>query len=364
MSHRANRTCPVNNMIDGSRDQSRRMTLVDGLRGLAALSIVLPHATEIFHQTLQQHGWKSETVFRVEIYATASVQIFFTLSGFVIAYTLRHARVTPAVFGRFLLRRVIRLDPPYWVSILLSALTIVFLAGPGHHRAALPSASLVLAHLAYLQDILGFGEPINHIFWTLCIEIQMYLAFSATIGLLQWIRVAYRPVLTVGFILCLGWPMGIFSSPFRRFFLADEYCFLAGAVAWWVTERSIPRWMLMAVGGAFMAASISRNGDYKIWAVFATAALLIVAGRMDTLCTWFSSKPLQFLGSISYGLYLVHDPIIRLTLPLQQRLGLTSMPAALATLLFVYVASFAVAYALRVTVEMPSIQLSHKLKRN
>src|SRR5690349_21798798 len=44
--------------------------------------------------------------------------IFFALSGFVIARSVRHATVTPSYLVRFALRRSIRLDPPYWASIL------------------------------------------------------------------------------------------------------------------------------------------------------------------------------------------------------------------------------------------------------
>jgi peptidoglycan/LPS O-acetylase OafA/YrhL len=301
-------------------------------------------------------------IFNTRVYATAGVQVFFVLSGFVIAYILRNEKITPVSFGRFLLRRATRLDPPYWVAILLSSSVIVFLAGPGHRLAAVPSPRLILAHLFYLQDILGYGEPIDHIYWTLCIEIQMYLVFCALLGLLQAFRLPFRAVLGVGLIFSLAWPVGFFQSPVQRFFLDHEYCFLAGAVAWWTVERSIPRWITMAVTGAFLAASFSRVGDYKIWVTFTTALLLVTSGRLGTLSTWLSSRPLQFLGSISYGLYLVHDPIIALTLHAQHRLAFNSTTDAVFLLFFIYLASFTVAYALRRFVEIPSIRLSHEFK--
>jgi peptidoglycan/LPS O-acetylase OafA/YrhL len=141
-----------------------------------------------------------------------------------------------------------------------------------------------------------------------------------------------------------------------------EYCFLAGAVAWWSVERSIPRWMTIAVFGALLAASVSRDGDYKIWVTFATAIALFTAGMLGTLYTWLGSRPLQFLGGISYGLYLVHEPVIALTLHAQRRLALTSTTDAVFIVLFVYLASIMIAYALRRFVEIPSIRLSHKLK--
>jgi peptidoglycan/LPS O-acetylase OafA/YrhL len=122
--------------------------------------------------------------------------------------------------------------------------------------------------------------------------------------------------------------------------------------------------MTIAAAGAFLAVSVSRYGDYKIWITFGTAILLVTAGMLGTLYTWLSSRPLQVVGSISYGLYLVHDPVIALTLPAQRRLGLTSTADSLLVLLFIYLASFAVAYTVRRLVEIPSIRLSHKLKRS
>ena len=341
--------------------QTRRMVFVDGLRGLAALCIVLPHAWEFFLVPIRHPGWQYNLVFDMRLYGTVSVQIFFVLSGFVIAYSLRDADLTAASFGRFLLRRSIRLDPPYWVSIVLYCSAHVAIAGTGHRFAALPSTRVLAAHLFYLQDILGYGEPIGHIFWTLCIEIQMYVVFAASIGLLQKMRLPYRPVLTLAAVLCLGWPLGFFPCPILRFFPASEYCFLAGSVAWWWTERSIPRWMLFTVVGCFFAASFTHN-DFQLWGTCLAMMLLVVAGSLGTLYTWLGSRPLQFLGAVSYSVYLVHEPVVALIGPVQRRLGFTSTGNAVLVLLLTYLISLTVAYAIHRWVEVPSIRLSHKLK--
>jgi peptidoglycan/LPS O-acetylase OafA/YrhL len=341
---------------------ARRMIFVDGLRGLAALSIVFAHTADIFRATTLSNTPLGRFIFTSRFYAIESVQVFFVLSGFVIAYTLRQARLTPLAFGRFLLRRSIRLDPPYWVSIGLSLGVLALLAKPGHRLEALPGMPVIFAHLFYLQDLLGYGEHINHIFWTLAVEIQMYLVFGLAICILQAIRLPYRPVLVLAFIVTLGWPLGCFSSPMRRCFIANEYCFLSGAVACWAVERSIPRWMTVAAFGLFLAISVSRVGDYHTWTTLITAMLLIAAGRLGTLHTWMSSRPFQFLGAISYGLYLVHDPIIQVIAPLQHLLGLTSPAATCVVLLFAYLCCFAAAYMIRRLVEIPSIRFSHMLK--
>jgi peptidoglycan/LPS O-acetylase OafA/YrhL len=339
------------------------MVFIDGLRGLAALSIVLVHSEPIFHATTLRNDRLADLLYTLRHYSLESVQVFFVLSGFVIAYTLRNATLTPLTFGRFFLRRVIRLDPPYWVSIALSSLTLYILAVAHHHPATFPSPGLVLAHLFYLQDLLGYGEPINHIYWTLCVEIQMYLFFALMICVLQSLRLQYRSILTLGLIVSLGWPLGWFHLPPVRTFLPQEYCFLSGAVAWWTLEKSLPRWLIFAAAGAFLAVSICPVGDYHLWVVFALAILLVFAGMCGTLYTWLGSPMLQFLGSVSYGLYLLHDPVIQLSLLAQRQLHFTYPAGEFTTLTLVYAISIAVAYALRQGVELPSIRFSHRLKR-
>ena len=102
-------------------DSTARFGFIDNLRGLAAIWVVLIHLVP----------WKSDAAQSVALgpicwllawpaeYGRQGVTIFFVISGFVIARSLRRGRVTPRFFGNFVLRRSIRLDPPYWVSIAL-----------------------------------------------------------------------------------------------------------------------------------------------------------------------------------------------------------------------------------------------------
>jgi peptidoglycan/LPS O-acetylase OafA/YrhL len=93
--------------------------------------------------------------------------------------------------------------------------------------------------------------------------------------------------------------------------------------------------------------------------------VLVTAGLRGTgggIYSWLGSRPFQFLGGISYGLYLAHDPVIQLMLPVQRHFGLTSTTGAFCMLPVVYVLSIALAYLIRRFIEVPSIRLSHKLK--
>src|ERR1700722_5425426 len=98
-----------------------RFPFVDVLRGVAASAVVFFHAaegghiTELFEkappgiQTLLRHG-------------DFGVAIFFVLSGFVIAHSLRTEQLTAPGALSFILKRSIRLDPPYWAAIAVAIL--------------------------------------------------------------------------------------------------------------------------------------------------------------------------------------------------------------------------------------------------
>ncbi len=95
-----------------------RSTYIDALRGIAAFSVACYH--------INRYGplWEPASRFIPGLFqfwfdlGWMGVQVFFVISGFVIAYSVRNARVTPGYLANYALRRSIRLDPPYWTTIL------------------------------------------------------------------------------------------------------------------------------------------------------------------------------------------------------------------------------------------------------
>jgi peptidoglycan/LPS O-acetylase OafA/YrhL len=130
---------------------------VDALRGIAVLWVILFHAPldgrlDVLTSILP--NWVVTVVFD---WGGFGVPIFFVLSGFVIAHSLREAHINLAYFQRFSLRRLARLTPPYYVSIVVT-LAFALLSSYIKSEAFAPgkeplSFQRLLAHLFYLQDI-------------------------------------------------------------------------------------------------------------------------------------------------------------------------------------------------------------------
>ncbi|MBY0562252.1 acyltransferase [Hyphomicrobium sp.] len=291
-----------------------RFAMIDGLRGIAALAVFLYHCNEGHHLTnlmAAAPAWFEWIVRQGHL----GIAIFFVLSGFVISHSLRPYSVTAPVVARFLLRRSVRLDPPYWFAI---ALTIGMAALSAHVVQGKEPLSIsmgqLVAHVFYLQEALGFRE-IGPIFWTLCQEVQFYLIYALLLAAtrndparsMQGGATAIG--VAVAALISLLWPLGIVTwEPWRGSFLPLWHCFLLGAGAYWMWQ-----YPQMAVYYFSYVAILTLSAAFKLdevtLAAGLTAMTLWYATTTGGIYRWFSWRWLQFLGLISYSLYLTHNPV-------------------------------------------------------
>lgn len=337
-----------------------RFTFVDALRGIAALWVALFH----FYGGVRTGAtsplfWRPVDFFFA--HGNAGIEIFFVISGFVIAYSVRNRRVTPRYFGRFMLRRSVRLEPPYWVAIAL-AVTSLWLSNHIRHDrvAVLPSWQQLLAHVFYLQGILHLGQIVD-VFWTLCIEIQFYVSLLLLIALAQrlgdgrWRRLLVLAPFTF-------WSLGIHAhllydpGPWMFKFW---YLFQLGVLAYWgasgvVAVRDF--WLYLAALVALTAWHPSFTGAIGL----TTGAAIFLAAKYGRLYA-LNFRPLQFLGKRSYSLYLIHPVVgVPFTYYFAQRFfgrPLTGLQAA-ECMVAATVVSVVCAALLFYFVEAPSIRLS------
>lgn len=346
----------------------RTFFLIQALRGLAALWVMLFHIEKgeyITGVTTHMPGWAGYGLFG---YGSAGVAIFFVLSGFVISHSLTGRSMDARGYGRFIARRSLRLDPPYWASIALTVLVGAIYARAKGAPFAPPAATTIVAHVVYLQDILGFPK-ISVIYWTLAYEVQFYLVLAAGYwAMTALIRhgvtagraslLVMMPLGALAFVsaaLAREWVLhGVFVNLWHGFFLG-VLAYEAGVNRRWT--GALAALVLVTLLGAMRT-------DTVFGTPCALAALaLVIAARTGYLERGLSGRGWQFLGRISYSLYLIHVPMLTLGFAIWGRMIGRGGPADLGGLVVIGTLIIVGSAIFWWAIERPSHALSARLFR-
>jgi peptidoglycan/LPS O-acetylase OafA/YrhL len=305
----SNRQAPL-----ATSGKTPRFVFIDGLRGIAACSVMVFHfiASGSFYPIFQS---RLPHVFAVAHFGFLGVDIFFVLSGFVIAFSVRDEKTTGRFVRRFIARRWLRLDPPYLLTIALTLLLLCFYnIGLHQHGTPIPTLGQTFANVFYLTGILKI-RPMLPVFWTLCLEVQFYLLFIGALWAGRWTRdghVNQHNWLSMSLLAMLGIAsLAVVAGWLRRFdgwFINDWNLFLLGSLLWWTIARKISPGWLIAYAAALTYASL-KTDNYSVYTGLLTVAAIAIAAGVGGLTTLLGNRPLQFLGKISYSLYLLH-PLI------------------------------------------------------
>ena len=258
------------------------------LRGIAAMMVCLFH----FTGTLNNPFWHNEVGF----YGKFGVHIFFVISGFIIPYSMYKSNYKLKNFWRFVLKRIIRIEPAYIFSIVL-IIIISYAAklSPYNLNSNLDFFTVnSFLHLFYLIDFFN-GYWLNPVFWTLAIEFQFYILIAL---LFSFLHNTSKPIKL--FILFFGCAL-----PFllKVDFLVFNYLllFIPGYLFYlfYIQKLKLEFFILFLLLIAIL------NG-LKFELYTALCPLITIS------FIYFIKKPkriLMFLGKISFSVYLLHTPI-------------------------------------------------------
>jgi peptidoglycan/LPS O-acetylase OafA/YrhL len=301
-----------------------RLAGLDGIRGLAALYVVINHVfLRAFPGYPTDHAPFWAAWF---IYGRFAVVVFIVLSGFSLALSpVRHGWRVDSV-RRFAWRRALRILPPYWAALAFSlAVAWLIVPQPGH---GVPDARSVLVNGFLIQNIVGAHSP-NAAFWSMAVEAQLYLLFP----LLVLVARRRGAMVMLAAVTAMVAAVGIFGphiprldtfviqSPPDLAALFAVGILAAGIVGASASHRSWPWPRLALAAAAPVVAVIWWQGsvwtlDHLYWVDLALgpaiACLLasLATGRPAGLLRALDSRPLRRVGSFSYSLYLTHAPIV------------------------------------------------------
>lgn len=316
------------------------LSYLDGLRGLAALYVVLTHACL---EVTRDHTFTEFPFFIQKItdwlgFGAVAVDIFIVLSGYCLMLPVARSKGKKLHGGvsQYLFRRARRILPPYYIALVLSLLLIAIVPGMNQIEGKLWDMALtaftpscIVSHLLLVHNLTGCLFTIDPPMWSVAIESQIYFLFPLLL-LPVWRRFGNIITIIVGFVIGL--------SPHFLLHKGDTSCpwflglFTLGMVAavfnvsYSIPPKQLSRWSLalcVFTLTLFLLAIRTMCSKYitDTLAGFTTAFLLVF---LTNHCYQFAQSPKPFLlklmespgavllGTFSYSLYLIHFPILSL----------------------------------------------------
>lgn len=350
-----------------------RYMALDGLRGVAAMMVVAFHLFETYscghiHQIIN-HGY-------------LAVDFFFVLSGFVVGYAYDD-RWSKMSFGTFVKRRLVRLHPMLILGSLIGGLLYYF--GGCDAFPVINSTEWYIVLLVTLLgcflipvkgslDIRGWAEgyPLNGPAWTLAFEYVANLLYAVVFRRLGKIALGACVAIFAAMTVMLTLNIDIFGLLARRADLA--YTVIGG---WSLAPEQLYVGFSRLLYPFFVGLLLSRIGRfinlkngflwcslvivvllsmpfvgsesvqwtnvlYEAFCILIIFPLIVISGASDTMLNSRTRKACEFLGEISFPLYITHYPLIYI----QMAWANEHADVPISTHVFVSVALFVVAIAL------------------
>ena len=276
------------------QEERNRIIELDVLRGLAAATVMIFHYTKGFQY---QYGSPSDLH-----YGVLAVNLFFMISGFVIFMTLLRARTALD----FIVSRFSRLFPVFWAAVLITQ-TIVWLAPLPVDTVSWPVA---LVNLTMIAEPLHFPQ-VDNSYSTLVIELMFYTIMLGLFlaGMLKHIERLVLPWLLLQ--IAAAWLSKATHHPIPQFLavlflLKYAHFFLAGILCYRIRFEglTLTRQILLA------CCLVTQFALKDLWSgLFAIVFFALFYALARQRLGWIAMRPLVFLGTISYSLYLVHQNI-------------------------------------------------------
>jgi peptidoglycan/LPS O-acetylase OafA/YrhL len=366
----------MNNTIK-TAPQSKTVYLpgLNGLRAISAMAVVISHTTPI----LREYGLNPNILGtdahgnpKGLLLAGNGVTIFFTLSGFLITYLLlMEKKLHPIKVKDFYVRRILRIWPLYYLYLIAAIIAILHFKLPFESKS-IPFYVLLAANVPFIS---GTALPFLTHYWSLGVEEQFYLFFP------QMARLPNRKLLQVSVALITG----LLLLKFIFWILEKKY--KLSILPYIAIEDSRFHVMLVGVAGAIMY--YYRNSTFMTLAthkltqglswfcillialnyfhigfidseLVSVIALFLIVGQVTKKgLINLENKLCDFVGKISYSVYVIHPLVIYL---LGKAIG--KLPDTLGSYLLVYalviIATLILAYLSYQYYEKPFLRLKTK----
>jgi peptidoglycan/LPS O-acetylase OafA/YrhL len=302
-----------------------RVVWLDGLRGAAAMFVVLHHAWLTTWPDFPHNdgpwwlGWL--------LYGHLAVAVFIVVSGFSLALApMRDNEQLRGGASRFVRRRAWRILPAYWAALIFSMLITAYLLRPD--LGAIEVSKSLAVHGLLLQDVVGSQTP-NGAFWSIAVEWQIYFVFPLILLVGRKWSLKAAVILTIVAVLIahtvagLGTPFSKLDELTPQFLALFALGVLAVKLGGTGENAKLSRWLgglALAALLAVVASAILHGSEWMVahffyvdlvFGLFVVCALyLLFTGGAVAARRPLTSRKMLRLGLFSYSIYLMHAPIL------------------------------------------------------
>lgn len=265
----------------------------DGLRALAVLAVIGSHLNV---------PWLK--------YGSAGVLLFFVLSGFLITGLLLDKVGRPHSARDFFLRRALRTFPIYYILTAFVLILAIMMRWP---YSDWPKFAVFMQNFYLAPHMLvEFPGFMNHT-WSLAVEEQFYIVWPVAV---MSLRMRWLPLLCLLIILACG--VGRLVSDARL--AAPSWVFAYDCLAWGALGMVVSRTvtistptLLLGLGALFIAFCAAAGRSTALFCIVSGPLFLGVLLLVKKDLPWLrilEAPPIKFLGRMSYGMYLYHQPTL------------------------------------------------------
>jgi peptidoglycan/LPS O-acetylase OafA/YrhL len=285
---------------------------LNGIRAISALVVVVAHISISLKWFNLQKLVPSDL-------AGFGVTIFFTLSGFLITYLLLKEKETYQTISisKFYIRRILRIWPIYFLYIIL----VLLITHPIYNQTALFQYLFFVPNIPYV-----FGNEINNLehYWSLGVEEQFYLFWPLVFLFSKKIERSLGIILCIylGLKLYLNIYFGSYSLPYSFIYVTRFSCMAIGGIGAFLYYKKNKNiilfcnkyieffiWIVFGLV-AFNRFHIFSVIDHELISILTCGLIFIQISNKGVIS--LDNKVFNYLGKISFGMYVYHPLIIYL----------------------------------------------------
>jgi len=305
----------------------KRVSQLDGVRGIAILLVLVCH---LFSLQVVAHP---KSILNYCVRATSvtwsGVDLFFVLSGFLIAGILLDHRNSSNYFQVFYLRRICRIFPLYFVLLILFvAASAAGLAGSASYHWLFHRPFPVWSYATFTQNVLmaandDYGAHWLSVTWSLAVEEQFYIIIPLLVYVLPrktLVSIFVLAIIAAPILRCAIPGYGAYVNTLCRSDALLSGATLAILVRWhpfvhFVQENRrliLAIFLLMLIGVAVMSFYPLPFGTFKLFwlgGFYSLFILIAYAGLDPRMVAFLRFPPLVWFGQLSYGIYMIHEVV-------------------------------------------------------